>query len=54
MTDFDKTLIAKAERISRWHYRDIDVLISLADSKEARERLTDIRWELYDSMHESL
>lgn len=54
MTDFDKKLIEKAENISRWKYRDIDVLISIADTPEAQERLTNIRWELYDSMHESL
>ena len=37
MTDFDKQLIEKAEKISRWHYRDIDVLISIADTREARD-----------------
>ncbi|WP_290302465.1 hypothetical protein [Muribaculum intestinale] len=54
MTDFDKELIKKAENISRWRYRDIDILIHYADTEEARERLTDLRWELYDSVQETL
>ena len=54
MTDFDKKLIEKANNISRWNYRDIDVLISIADTAEAKERLTNIRWELYDSVQENL
>lgn len=54
MTDFDKKLIEKANGISRWNYRDIDVLISIADTAEAKERLTNIRWELYDSVQETL
>lgn len=54
MTDFDKKLIEKANNISRWNYRYIDVLISIADTAEAKERLTNIRWELYDSVRETL
>ena len=54
MTDFDKKLIEKANGFRRWDYRDIDVLISIADTDEARQRLTKIRWELYDLVQESL
>lgn len=54
MTEFDKKLIEKANNISRWRYRDIDVLISIADTEEARQRLTNIRWDLYDSVQETL
>lgn len=54
MTDFDKKLIEKADKFSRWNYRDIDILISIADTDEARERLKIIRWELYDSVQETL
>jgi hypothetical protein len=54
MTDFDKKLIEKASKFRRWDYRSIDVLISIADTAEAKERLTDIRWELYDSVQETL
>lgn len=54
MTDFDKKLIEKAHTFSRWHYRDIDVLISIADTDEARNRLIDIRWQLYDLGEESI
>lgn len=54
MTEFDKMLIKKADGFNRWDYRDIDVLISIADTEEAQERLTDIRWELYDLVQESL
>lgn len=54
MTDFDKKLIEKANKFRRWDYRDIDVLISIADSDEARQQLTHIRWELYDLVQETL
>lgn len=54
MTDFDKKLIEKADAIRRSHYRDVDVLISIADTDEARGRLTDIRWTLYDLLQETL
>ena len=54
MTDFDKKLIEKANGFRRWDYRNIDVLISIADTEEARKRLTDIRWELYDLVKETL
>lgn len=54
MTDFDKQLIEKAEKISRWHYRDIDVLISIADTREARDILSNIRECRRDSVIETL
>lgn len=54
MTDFDKKLIEKADKFSRWNYRDIDVLIAIADTKEAQERLYNIRCELYDLVQETL
>ena len=31
-----------------------DTYVSDADTEEARERLTDLRWELYDSVQETL
>ncbi|CDE58212.1 unknown [Prevotella sp. CAG:873] len=54
MTDFDKKLIEKANKFSRWDYHNIDVLISIADTDEARKALTNIRWELYDLVQETL
>ncbi len=54
MTDFDKKLIEKDERFSRHDYRDIDVLIAIAESDLARERLKIIRWELYDLLKETI
>lgn len=54
MTDFDKKLIEKASKFRRWDYRSIDVLISIADTDEGRQQLTNIRWELYDSVQETL
>lgn len=54
MTDFDKRLIEKAGGLSRWDYASVDVLISIADTDEARKRLADIRWELYDAVKETL
>ncbi len=54
MTDFDKKLIEKADKFSRYDYRDIDILIKIADTDEARKRLLDLRWELYDSVQETL
>lgn len=54
MTDFDKKLIEKANNFRRWDYRYIDVLISIADTDEAKEQLRNIRWELYDSVQETL
>ncbi len=54
MTDFDKKLIEKANKFRRWDYRNIDVLVSIADTEEARERLRILRWELYDSVQETL
>ena len=54
MTDFDKKLIEKAEKFSRWDYRDIDVLIAIADTDRARRRLEDLRREFVDSIQETL
>ena len=54
MTDFDKKLIEKANGFRRWDYRSIDVLISIADTDGARKQLTNIRWELYDLVQETL
>lgn len=54
MTDFDKKLIEKANGISRYRYRNIDVLISIADTEEAKKQLTNIRWELYDLVKETI
>ena len=54
MTDFDKKLIEKAEKFSRWDYRKIDILIMIADTKEAKGKLSNIRWELYDLVQETI
>ena len=54
MTDFDKKLIEKAESVSRYEYRDIDELIKKAETEEARQILTNIRWELYDLVVETI
>lgn len=54
MTDFDIHLIEKARGIRRWDYRQIDVLISIADTDEARKRLKEIRWELHDLVQETI
>ena len=54
MTDFDKTLIEKANKINRWKYRDIDVLISIADTAEARVELSIIRDDLHFLLQETL
>ena len=54
MTEFDKKLIEKAKNFRRWDYRSIDVLISIADTDEARRALTNIRWELHDLVQETL
>lgn len=52
MTDFDKELIAKAENMSRYQYRDM--LIPQARTKEARRILSCIRWEKYDLVQETI
>lgn len=54
MTDFDKKLIEKANGFRRWDWRDIDVLIAVADTEEARGHLADIRHELYELTQETL
>ncbi len=54
MTDFDKALIEKANRITRRDYRDIDTLTKYAAPEEARLRLLDIRWLLCDLLQGTL
>lgn len=54
MTEFDKKLIEKADKLSRWDYRVVDALIKIADTDEARERLAYLRLELYDMAQETL
>jgi len=54
MTDFDKKLIEKARTFSRYNYNHVDILAKIADTDEARKLLMDIRWELYDSVLETL
>lgn len=54
MTDFDKKLIEKANGFRRWDYRNIDVLIAIADTEEGRKQLLAIRWDLYDLVKESI
>lgn len=53
MTDFDNTLIEKADRLVRWDYDYIRVLIRLADTDEARERLRRMRAEMIDLCRET-
>lgn len=54
MTDFDKKLIDKANAFSRWHYREVDRLMSLAQTPEAKVHLCVIRDELRDLVKETL
>ena len=54
MTEHDKKLIAKAESLPRWYYRDINALIAEADTDEARRKLNLIRRELYDLVEGTL
>lgn len=54
MTDFDKKLIEKANTINRWNYRDISVLIHIADTPEAKNTLRNIRYELASLARESI
>lgn len=54
MTDFDKRLIEKANRFNRWDFRRIDVLISIADTKEGADRLYTIKMELRELAEESI
>lgn len=54
MTDFDKALIEKANKINRWDYRYIDTFVKIADTVEARRMLEDIRANLYDDVLASI
>ena len=50
MTEFDEKLIEKAGKQPRYEYFKIDIMIQLADTDQARRELTNIRWELHDSV----
>lgn len=54
MTEFDKTLIEKAQKLRRSEYLLINILIRFADTEEAVERLHNIQWELKDALNETL
>lgn len=54
MTDFDIHLIEKARGFRRWEYRQIDVLVAIADTDEACKRLKEIRCELHDLVQETI
>lgn len=54
MTDFDRKLLEKASGFRRWDYFKIDILLTIADTEECRRRLLELRWELYDSVQETL
>lgn len=54
MTDFDHTLIKKAEKFRPWEYIDIDILMKIADTDEARDELLGIRMLLWELMQETL
>lgn len=54
MTDFDKKLIEKANQMRCWDYRNIDILISIADTEEAKYELSIIRCDLHDLAKGSL
>lgn len=54
MTDFDRKLLEKANGFRRWAYFKIDILVSIADTEECRRRLLELRWELYNSVQETL
>ncbi len=54
MTEFDKKLIEKARKFRCWDYRDIDILISIAETKEGRQQLADIKYLLYGQRQETL
>lgn len=54
MTELDKRLIQKAEKLSKYRYYYIDILMEMADTAEARERLAAIRMEYLDLIKETL
>lgn len=54
MTDFDERLIEKANELSIWDYRKIDVMIFIADTKEAKGRLLCIRESLNNLVLETI
>lgn len=54
MTDFDEKLIEVSRRISMWDYQVLDTLARYAESAEAKEKITDLRWDLHDAAVGSL
>lgn len=54
MTDFDKKLIEKAGKFRRWAWREIDTLMDIADTDEAKDRLWTIRCNLQSLVEETL
>ncbi|MDE5653605.1 MAG: hypothetical protein K2I48_09120 [Muribaculaceae bacterium] len=48
MTESDKRLIEKAYNLHCRDYRKIDALIDKADTPDARRKLADIQWKLYE------
>lgn len=54
MTEFDKKLIEKANKFSRYDYNDVAVLMQISETKEARMKLNNIRCELRDLVRETI
>lgn len=50
MTEFDKQLIEKAKTFNRFRWQDINVLMNIADTKEAIRELKNIKADLYDEV----
>lgn len=48
MTEFDKQLVEKANKLSCHDYRLVYRLIDLADTPEGRQELLAVYWSLYD------
>ncbi|MBD5200753.1 MAG: hypothetical protein HDS85_01715 [Bacteroidales bacterium] len=54
MTEFDKKLIEKALHFRRYDYRDISVLMKIADTNEGCKRLNCIQMDLEDLVRETI
>lgn len=54
MTKNDEELIAKADQLNRWHWREVDDLIDKADTYQAIQKLREIKYDLKDMAMESL
>lgn len=54
MTKKDMQLIEQAYATNRWDWRKINDLIEQAETREAAVRLRDIKWDLIDSVLETL